>query len=82
MPEAQLYALFLLSFAMDEAPWVAEGATRLAGDMHEQFMSRIGELSFELVIVALGLRNKVNRTSKTVALEVIIQARRPRAWCQ
>ena len=80
MPEAELYALLLLKYAMDEAPWVAEGATRRAGDMHEQFMSRIGgERSFQPVVEALGLKSKTNRTSHTVALEVIIQARLPRA---
>ena len=31
VPEAQLYALLLLRFAMDEAPWVAERAARRAG---------------------------------------------------
>ena len=75
VPEAQLYALLLLKFAMDEAPWVAVAR---AGDEHEQFLSRIGRLSFEPVIEALGLKRKLNRTSNTAALEVIIQARLPR----
>ena len=78
VPEAQLYALLLLKFAMDEAPWVAERAVARAGDEHEQFLSRIGGLSFEPVIEALGLKRKLNRTSNTAALEVIIQARLPR----
>ena len=81
-PEAELYALLLLKYAMDEAPWVAERAARRAGDEHEheQFMSRIGgERSFQPVVEALGLKSKTNRTSHTVALEVIIQARLPRA---
>ena len=81
LSEAKLYALLLLYFAMDEEPWVAERAVRRAGDEHEQFMSRIGELTFEPVIKALGLKRKDNRTSHTVKLEVIIQARRPRAPC-
>ena len=83
LSEAKLYALLLLYFAMDEAPWVAERADRRAGagDEHEQFTSRIGELTFEPVIKALGLKRKDNRTSHTVKLEVIIQARRPRAPC-
>ena len=75
MPEAELYALLLLKYAMDEAPWVAERAARRAGDEH-----RIGgERSFQPVVEALGLKSKTNRTSHTVALEVIIQARLPRA---
>lgn len=75
MPEAQLYALLLLKFAMDEAPWVA---ARRAGDEHEQFVSRIGGLTFAPVIEALGLKSKISRSRNTVALEVIIQARLPR----
>ena len=73
-----LHALLLLRFAMDEAPWVAERAARRAGDEHEQFMSRIGGLTFEPVVEALGLKNKLNRSRNTDALEAIIQARLPR----
>ena len=79
-PEAELYALLLLKYAMDEAPWVAERAARRAGDEHEheQFMSRIGGLTFDPVVEALGLKTKANRSRNTDALEAIIQARLPR----
>ena len=70
--EAKLYALLLLEFGMDEAPWVAE-----QGDELDQFLARVGALTFDRVVNRLGLRNKANRGRHTAALEVIIQVRLP-----
>lgn len=67
--EAKLYALLLLEFAMDEAAWVAE-----RGDELDQFLARVGALTFDRVINRLGLRNKTNRDRHTAALEVVIQS--------
>ena len=48
--EAKLYALLLLEFGMDEAPWVAE-----QGDELDQFLARVGALTFARVIQQVGL---------------------------